>query len=1519
MRSIQSEIKPVGQLATPVISRSGSKVQWSAVSGANIYKVYDQSGGVTDIQSTEFNLDINTVGSYSYYIYAYYLDPDGIEYISDQSNTISFTIAKITAPVIDLNSGTSELYFSAVSNATKYYLSTNGSYSNTLTTAYTSVSPYIISKDTVGTYSFKLQALNDNLGWYNNTVDTYYIASDNSNDVSYQVIKILTPSTIAYDTETDEISWSASANADTYELYINDSLVQDSSALFYTITASYSDAVAYVIAHKGQVTNPNPKCLPSTKAEAKTVSFGKLPTPILTKVDNVFSWTNLSTNTLAYYVYDSGELIYITQETTKTILTNTAKTFNITVLAYAGGSETISNSELSNEESFTFYKLTAPIVEVTDNILTWTTPENALTYNVYRNNKLIISGLSYNSIDVSSYILGGNNDFYIRANNTSYPQYLISDASNTIEINSNTTYYTCNIDDMVYNLQLPIHPTFTEDGSLDAMEINLEYNNDPIEVKTGTDVSVFVNDTDNNVPLKEWNMIVSKDTVEEVQIGASSRYAHHLDLIELTRRLQSEFIPDVTVTQPLDYISSLYLADAAVGDLNNNIMIDSNIKMVAPTNSSYPNDHYIADIPATIKGVRVPTKAILNSEISLPKVVTGYLYREYEDFFGYTHKQNITLLTKEYYLKNVTTGVETLITKTTSRLDIKYKLDTPGNFQIILRIPDYQVPNTNSFYDDSVFLLKFMTAQGTNIDGLNQVLMYDNSVGDENDYEDMKQSFEMTWNIEVVDSTTLETSEDVYTCWDAIVKILNNLTPLEISDIRYIETTSYPDNNTTENIGSNCKIQSPKYSLDPDLEVLLKSKISPKLTYQDNKTLYEALLSIGVEFNGIPRLLKYKKDGDNLYTNVISYDIMNEYSGSAFDTDGTELQIVNSSLNNYSTGIISNVKNIVSKDNVITYPSNNYWASARSTNVTDPYTTKMNMGLILPFNIHQLVSLEIKDPVTDTVYDITSYILEKKKWDTLNADKDGQGLSLYWIRGNNKIYNMGAITAQTETEAVFGLASTEYVIQNIAKTVGMSSVVNDASSNYDLNNVVYRVKYIPYTNTRLMLEKNNQYNTDVELYTNFNQSENTITDYNYGVASQVNLSKLGNTEVTKNYIFHSISELPMLGQYKIVNGEKYYVDKYSFSIYERYISCSVLFTKNSNKLNPRMGIKNDYRQYELYDSDWVERVVNINHYCYLALESSNSENQNDFETTEYNLIHNILQSFNYVSTDMTKPYKAPDTFYITPKKNLVENLQYTPYGSTTKTDLNSGLLQASNLTVGNAIAIYGKCYDNFSVGVKATDLETTGSIHGAGKYIQKNIRYVDDLGKTPFINIVLGNLKDSNNITSERQYPEADTTTNVDNNFDNVYLNKTLYIQKDNREALNFNYQINFVSKDKDINIHNGLTKYIFTNSDAVSKPSPVYVLYKGNINNYDYVTDYKEVCTPKFYQNSGSIRIYKDINDPTITAYENYDGIALVWLPQSQNGNSSLPEVIYSYKTSIASGDTVEIPDIYWNFTDTK
>lgn len=133
-------------------------------------------------------------------------------------------------------------------------------------------------------------------------------------------------------------------------------------------------------------------------------------------------------------------------------------------------------------------------------------------------------------------------------------------------------------------------------------------------------------------------------------------------------------------------------------------------------------------------------------------------------------------------------------------------------------------------------------------------------------------------------SDVVEIREEALTLQDAFERLLNIQEPLRFNS----KSSDYNEKS--------------KYTIDKTILARYGSLLCPSVVYSGGKSLFEALLDLGREFDGIPVLTK-----DSSNNKVISFMVMNETSEGELD-DGDELLSSNSDIQNNVSGVVSNVK-----------------------------------------------------------------------------------------------------------------------------------------------------------------------------------------------------------------------------------------------------------------------------------------------------------------------------------------------------------------------------------------------------------------------------------------------------------------------------------------------------------------------------------------------------------------------------------------------------------------------------------
>lgn len=108
------------------------------------------------------------------------------------------------------------------------------------------------------------------------------------------------------------------------------------------------------------------------------------------------------------------------------------------------------------------------------------------------------------------------------------------------------------------NISLGTSIKETLDKSYDVASLELLLTDIKEEFQPYTPVILYLYDKDDSIDKLDANvyhMIIESDTVEDVYIGTRVRYTHKLTLIEETKLLETEMMPNISFTQPVKNIS----------------------------------------------------------------------------------------------------------------------------------------------------------------------------------------------------------------------------------------------------------------------------------------------------------------------------------------------------------------------------------------------------------------------------------------------------------------------------------------------------------------------------------------------------------------------------------------------------------------------------------------------------------------------------------------------------------------------------------------------------------------------------------------------------------------------------------------------------------------------------------------------------------------------------------------------------------------------------------------------------
>ena len=736
----------------------------------------------------------------------------------------------------------------------------------------------------------------------------------------------------------------------------------------------------------------------------------------------------------------------------------------------------------------------------------------------------------------------------------------------------------------------------------------------------------------------------------------------------------------------------------------------------------------------------------------------------------------------------------------------------------------------------------------------------------------------LIFDVEVVATTG---DEDIYSIQEGIEKVLSAYIPREFeSDYNFITLDT--------DIAT-------KYNLD--------SLKCPEMTITNGRNIFEVMSDIGREFNGIPYLYNYVTPY-SISNTKLSFHVLENPADNPTFNDGTELESEEANMTNYSTGLIADVKNMTSAERTKIYPGKDRYISAR----VDPteYSLQLsNMSILVDDNIYYLEKVTVKNWLTadsSLTVDITGYIKEKTLYEALNNNADGKGLALYYVRGTNKIVGLGQFA---NTQSLLGLSPGEYIIERI--------LIDSTSHIYTTEEIKsplefqYNIEYVPYIDTRETVFQSNvsDFNEGEDYFLNYNQETSNINAEAFGSSTQKIVSRLGNNDLTKTVFVQNITEIPYVGEHKVVDGITYFANVINVEYMNRSIKLSLRYSKDFNKINNRVGIDKKYREYSLYADSYVNRVININDFC----EVSISDTQ-DVPSYYYNGLQNTRNSYSaFLQSINTTPILIDtfDAFEILPYKS--DGTTLLTYNDKATPEIIGGLILPANCNnKGTSINWTASCYDNFSV----NQYIEMGVVE-FGEYANKDARYVDDVGECPVLGITLANISDysDDDIFDSRMFPYARYYDDVD--IDNyLMLNRKYVINKDNREALRFNYGLHWYTRNKNTTIHRGALKYFYTTNnitDISNLGSLSLVAFRGDIKQKTILqfTENDIISASLTYNVPSGSNSYFYISLPSYTPPEDYDGYALVF--------TGTGEILYSFKDILVTGIEKPIKWIRLNF----
>jgi hypothetical protein len=385
-------------------------------------------------------------------------------------------------------------------------------------------------------------------------------------------------------------------------------------------------------------------------------------------------------------------------------------------------------------------------------------------------------------------------------------------------------------------------------------------------------------------------------------------------------------------------------------------------------------------------------------------------------------------------------------------------------------------------------------------------------------------------------------------------------------------------------------------SVDSTLQSTLSAIKSPELSLR-GMTMREALDRVLSYVNAISRLRIDFTTGQKILTADYYDTLLNLIS-----TNNVLNTSKNRSGDSYAISGDMTVENATQEYSTINYPGDR-WAGVRS---IDPVVTDQNLLFILPYPIYEIEQFRIYCKVneySDNIFenylgtyekevDITGFVIEKTLWDALpeatttlqREGKKHKMNTLYYTRGDNKIYNIGTTVRFYGFQFIYDRVidtllslTVRYTNSNTARVKWAAGTVFGQANKASFMDLLFNTKYRTIINTKVRAHRDSKEDF-INTQTPLNQGDNIIELENLGTNARGTINKIGNEDITITNRVSSYSSVYRPGQF---TADGYIVTNTDSQIFNDYIMTTAFLTKNYNGLSKFVGVDQQVRQIPL--------------------------------------------------------------------------------------------------------------------------------------------------------------------------------------------------------------------------------------------------------------------------------------------------------------------------------------------------
>lgn len=575
------------------------------------------------------------------------------------------------------------------------------------------------------------------------------------------------------------------------------------------------------------------------------------------------------------------------------------------------------------------------------------------------------------------------------------------------------------------------------------------------------------------------------------------------------------------------------------------------------------------------------------------------------------------------------------------------------------------------------------------------------------------------------------------------------------------------------------------------------------------KNLWEVLLQIGYYLHAIP-YLEFATDGTDRF--VLQFKQLGDTKTK--ENTSAKLTVYNSrNLAEYFSQYDSYVTNMFSPQNVI-----DEWLVAKTTN--ENYLISNNTAeLQTSFPILEILEFDISYDGsaggTAGTKSALQNIFEESVYQILTSENPvricpAKGNSIYFTLGNNKIQGLSYVPPST-------LGDAQMALKEICRRLFGTGGSYFEQGNLKFNTLKFHIKYRTQDNLRVSQIRpdiqNFIKNSNYEKYPHheqwFGQQDKIIDSERFSANLFGKLIRVGNN-IYQCQEYAENGKEKESGDLVIIDNEPYYVTETENEFYPDAIFQKVTYSKNFNQLSNIVTIPSEPRFYEISERSKIRREIRIMDFFELSTIKPTETtaprflNKNTWKDFIKTIVFNTgtEQMPNFAYTKFRADYKRLHTGSY---GQYVENSKLFPSGEIDRTDPNNispveskdyadCIVPLLHFPLHDGIVFEWNMEDNFKVGDFVDNTLSGGAVNDDAYLTLQPLRYVDVMGRADLFTFRLFNKTDWT-FEETQKLPKASIIPTEE--CSQVYLPDPYFIglDKDCREELSFNYQINFLHR----------------------------------------------------------------------------------------------------------------------------